>query len=136
MAKGRFRKFRAKASGFAKRFTRRSKSASKRSGIFGSGQTSLIQLPAMAYGAVRQPVATQAVSLVGGFLPLGEYTDEVVMGVASWLVAKNTSGFVRDMAIAGLVVENARVGETLSKQFLGTGSASSSSVANNQVSGY
>lgn len=78
--------------------------------------TNLIQIDAMAYGAARQYVSNLLMNVAGnvgitGFL--GQYSDEVLMGAADYLIAKHTSGFISEVAKKGLVIENARVGETI-----------------------
>lgn len=101
-------RFRRKAR--SRSFGRRFKSYARRAGVGKSA--SLVQLDAMIYGAVRAPISDKVSSLVP--IPvIGTVGDEVVMGLLNWLVAKNTSGMIRDVAIKGLVVENARLGEQI-----------------------
>lgn len=90
-----------------------------------TSRTQLIQVDAMAYGAVREYVSgvVQNVVPVG---VLGNIGDEVAMGVLNYFVAKNTSGMLRDVAAKGLVIENARLGQALTQGFIG-GSPTSSS---------
>lgn len=89
-----------------------------------ANRAQLIQVDAMAYGAIRAPVSNFIQSKIP--LPvIGNIGDELAMGVACWLVAKNTSGMLRDVAVKGLVIENARVGESLTQGFLGGGSTPS-----------
>ena len=86
------------------------KKASRRGGVGKSAN--LIQLDAMLYGAVRAPVSNWLASIVP--MPvIGQVGDEVIMGLANYLIAKNTGGMIRDVAIKGLVVENARLGEAV-----------------------
>jgi len=105
----RFRRKAKSRRGF-KAFARRT---ARRSGVGNSA--ALFQLDAMIYGAARSPIS----NLVGGIMPsnllggLGGLSDEVAMGAINYLVAKNTSGMVRNVALKGLVIENARVGEAL-----------------------
>lgn len=101
----RFRR-KARRSGIGKRL----KSYAKRGGIGKS--TNLVQIDAMLYGAVRAPIS----DFVQKTLPLpaiGNVGDELAMGLINYLVAKNTSGMLRDVAVKGLVVENARIGESV-----------------------
>lgn len=105
----RFRRKASRRKGF-RAFARR---AARRSGVGNSA--ALFQLDAMIYGAARAPVS----NLIGGIIPsnllggLGGLSDEVAMGALNYLVAKNTSGMVRNVALKGLVIENARVGEAI-----------------------
>lgn len=115
MAKFR-KKSRSRFGGF-KRYARRA------SPKFGSG--ALIQPDAMVYGAVRAPISQWVQKTVP--LPIvGDIGDELAMGAINWLVAKNMSGFARNVALKGLVIENARVGEALSSGMLAKASNGSS----------
>jgi len=109
-----------------KRFARRAKSfgrkASRRAGVGNSA--ALFQLDAVAYGALRQPVS-DAINKMIPIPVIGDLGDEVVMGLACYLVAKNTSGMLSNVAKKGLVVENARLGQQLSGMFLSGNTASS-----------
>jgi hypothetical protein len=81
----------------------------------------------MAYGAARQYLSNW-LAPVTAKVPLGSIADEVVMGGVCYLAAKNTSGMIRDMAVKGLVIENARLGEAIiSGQVLGGMTTSSAS---------
>jgi len=112
------------------------KSATRRSkgmfggSIFGTSDTSMIQPDAMVYGAVRQYGANLIAPLMANVPLLGQYSDEVGMGLIDWLVAKNTSGFIQGIAKKGLVVENARIGESL------VGSFGMSSTGNSGLASY
>lgn len=97
-----------------------------------SSNAHLVQLDAMIYGAVRAPVS----NFVQNAVPLpviGNIGDEVAMGLLNWLVAKNTSGMVRDIAVKGLVVENARLGESVATM---TGLAGVGTTAGTSTAGY
>lgn len=100
-------KFKKRKSGRFRAFARK---AVRRSGVGNSG--SLFQLDAMAYGAVRAPISNKVKELVPVQF-LGDLGDEVAMGLICYLVQKNTSGMISNVAKKGLVIENARVGETL-----------------------
>lgn len=93
------------------------KSKSRRSNSGGSS-VKLIQLDAMIYGAVREKTSNLIAPLVAK-IPLGNIADEVAMGGINYLVAKNTSGMIKDVALKGLVIENARLGEALVSGGLG-----------------
>jgi len=60
------------------------------------------------YGLARQPVANLAAPL-SSKLPLGQYNDEAVMVIISWLAAKKGSGLLAGAGRAGLAVEAARI---------------------------
>jgi len=124
----RFRKVRrARAKSFGGRFKR----VARRSGVGSSA--SLIQLDAMIYGAVRAPISDKVQSMLPVAV-LGGIGDEVAMGLVSWLVAKNTSGMIRNVALKGLVIENARLGESL-MSMSGLGNAIGGSSSNTQLLG-
>jgi hypothetical protein len=84
----------------------------KSSGLFGPNSGSLIQIDAMAYGAARQYVA-QLIAPVTSMIPLGNFAEPVGLGLADWLIAKNTSGIISDVARKGLTVENAAMGSQI-----------------------
>lgn len=77
----------------------------------------------MAYGAVRQYAAT-AIQPLTSKIPLGNVSDEVAMGLINWMVAKKTSGLIHNVAMKGLVVENARIGEAIVSGQIGIGGTS------------
>jgi len=101
------------------------KSFAKRGGVGNSA--ALLQVDAMAYGALRS-YASDLLKPVTSMIPLGTLSDEVGMAALNYFVAKNTSGMARNIAMKGLVIENARVGEALVQGGLGviTGSTSGS----------
>lgn len=108
----RFRR-KAKRHGGFRGFARR---AARRAGVGKSAN--LIQMDAMIYGGLRAPVSDFVQKAVP--IPvIGTVGDEVAMGLLDWLVAKNTSGMLRDVAMKGLVVENARLGEAVVSGGLG-----------------
>lgn len=76
-----------------------------------------IVVPAFAYGAVRQTAKNMAAPLTG-MLPLGDNNDEVVFGVAGYLLMKNTSGFLHDFGKAALYVESASLGHNIGNPLL------------------
>jgi hypothetical protein len=57
-------------------------------------------------------------------IPMGQYADEAVLGVAGYLLAKKGSGMVRDFGKAMLVVEAASIGHQLANGGLSNGSTS------------
>lgn len=89
--------------GFAKRSARK----------LGIGKsTQAIQVDAMLYGAGRSYLA-QLISPLTSKIPFGGIADEIGCGAIDYLVAKNMTGMVRDVALKGLTVENARLGEAI-----------------------
>jgi len=105
------------------KFGRRVKSKSRKSGFNffkkkgrksskSSSSVKLIQMDSMAYGAVRGQIANLITPLTN-MIPMGDVADEIGMGIVCYFAAKNTSGMVKDVAIKGLVIENARLGEAL-----------------------
>jgi len=105
---------------FKKRAKKRSRFGflkAKRRGSRG-GSVQLVQIDSMAYGAIRAPVS----NLIQKYIPIpviGQIGDELVMGGVDYLIAKNTSGMIRDIALKGLVIENARAGEAVAQMVLG-----------------
>lgn len=102
----------------------------KKAGI--GSMKSLIQIDAMLYGAIREKAST-AIAPYTSWIPGGSIADEVGMGLLNWAVAKWTGkGMLRQIALKGLVVENARVGEAVAQGQLGLlgGSSTSSGVFN------
>jgi len=104
---------------FRRRARRRSSGRSfskrrRRSGgsSFGMGTNSLIQPDAMIYGAIRGKVSTM-LDPITSKIPLGSISDEVGMGLLNWFVAKKTGGMLRNVAMKGLVIENARLGDAI-----------------------
>lgn len=55
------------------------------------------------YGLVREPLNNTIKGLTGNLAI--NLSDEIVLGVASWLIAKKTKGIVRDAAIIGVGIE-------------------------------
>lgn len=92
----------------------------------------LVQVDAMIYGALRSPVS----NFVQNAVPLpviGDVGDEVAMGLLNYFVAKNTSGMISDIAKKGLVVENARLGESIAGM---TGLTAAAGSAGSSAAGY
>lgn len=114
------RSFRKSASRFARR-------AARRSGVGNSA--SLLQVDAMAYGALRG-YASDAIAPLTAKIPFATVADEVGMGLLCWAVSKYAGkGMLGSIARKGLVIENARVGQTLSSGLpqLSIGTSSSDS---------
>jgi hypothetical protein len=81
------------------------------------------------YGAIRQK-ASDMLAPVTAKLPLGNISDEVVLGTAGYLLAKKTSGLPRQIGKAALVIEAARVGEAIMTGQVGLGGNASTTTAN------
>jgi len=112
---------RSTGGGFFKRKTRsRSTGASVK----------LIQFDAMIYGGARGYISNMLQPLTSK-IPLGSIADEVIMGGACYLVAKNTSGLIKDVALKGLIIENARLGEAVATGQIGSLLPSNSAIAGN-----
>lgn len=78
--------------------------------------TQIIQLPAMIYGAARNPVTGKVMEYTHGYTGmLGDYEDETVALALSWAAARFGSGMIAEIGRAGLTVENANIGATLTK---------------------
>lgn len=76
-------------------------------------------LPAAAYGIIRAP-AVNMTAMVPRFA--GNYTDEVILGVAGYLLAKRGKGFIRNLGMSALIVESAALGSQVSGGFTGMSS--------------
>ena len=113
--KKRFR--RAKARNFAAKYTRRGKSG------FSSG---LIQIDAMAYGAVR-PYISNLMAPLTNMIPAGNLADEISMGLVDYLVAKKIGGTIGKIASKGLIIENAMIGSSVSSGLLSSNKTTSPS---------
>jgi len=120
----RFRRKRSRASGFARGFAKRSRSRSSNS------SSGLIQIDAMLYGAGRN-IVSNLISPVTSMIPMGQYADEIGMGILNYYVAKKMGGMLGNVARKGLIVENAMVGSQVSSGFMG----GNKSVSNTQVYG-
>lgn len=85
-------------------------------------------LPAAVYGAARERVS-DALAPFTSKIPLGDITDEVVLGTACYYGAKKLKGNMRNACIAGLIIESARIGEAAADgSIMGSGSTSVSGV--------
>lgn len=76
------------------------------------GTNGAIQIPSMVYGAGRSYLSN-LIAPYTSKLPFGAVADEVGMSLVAYFAAKNTKGFVKDVAMKALTIENARVGEAL-----------------------
>jgi hypothetical protein len=91
------------------------RSIGKRVKRYGKKATSMsnpIQIDAMAYGALRAKMSDMLAPITSK-IPLGSISDEIGMGFLNYFVAKKTTGIIRNIALKGLVIENARLGEAI-----------------------
>ena len=103
------------------------KSYKKSGGKFSS--VKLIDLYAMLYGAGRQYIA-QAVSPITAKIPLGNFADNIVMGGINYAAAKFIPiKLVKEVAMKGLIIENAMIGQEGAALALGKTNMSSNSGA-------
>ena len=106
-----------------KKARRSNKRASIRARSRGSGNSSnplMIILPAMVYGAGRQYLSNMAQPLTSK-IPLGNYADEALFGLAGYFMAKKGKGIVKNIGTSMLIVESASLGNQLLGQ-IGTSS--------------
>ncbi|MBR9702596.1 hypothetical protein GOV10_01040 [Candidatus Woesearchaeota archaeon] len=79
-----------------------------------------VAVPSAIYGALRSRVSN-ALTPITEKVPLGSIADELVMGGASYLLAKNAKGIAKKIGMAGLTIESARLGEAVSDGSIGFG---------------
>lgn len=99
----------------------------------GAGKVKLLNTPAIVYGAARGTMATFLAPVTSKLGFLGSVSDEVGMGIANYLIAKNTSGMIKKAAIAGLTIENAMLGQEIAKGGLSLAGIGAGSTSNNDV---
>lgn len=83
----------------------------------GTRMDKLIQFDSMIYGASRAKVSNAIAPLTSKIPILGNLSDEAGMVFLNYMVAKNTGGMLRNIALKGLVIENARAGEAIGGGF-------------------
>ena len=85
-----------------------------RSGRRSSGSMNPLKVvvPALIYGAARGYIST-AIKPLTDKVPLGNYADEAVFGVAGYFMAKKGKGMIKDAGIAIMTVEAASLGSQL-----------------------
>jgi hypothetical protein len=69
-------------------------------------------LPAVLYGAGRQYLVNLATPLTS-MVPLGQYADEAVLGIAGYYLAKKGRGMMKEVGRSMLIVEAASLGSGL-----------------------
>lgn len=72
---------------------------------------SAVILPAFVYGAARARLSSWVQQVIPGVA--GQYTDEIVLGLAGWYLAKKNTGFLRNIGMAALTIESASVGNQM-----------------------
>lgn len=93
----------------------RKRSRSRRSSGFGFGMSGTIGtlVASAAYGAVREKVST-VISPLTSKIPLGDVADEVGMIIVATVAKKYIKNpIVTKIADAALIVEGARIGESI-----------------------
>lgn len=117
MAKRRFKKARSGFKAFKRHYSRHKQ---------GYGEVGAI-IGAMAYGAVREKAAS-ALSPVTQKVPLGNASDEVVLGLSAFLLNKFVGRKVpilKPLFKGAIIIESARVGELIATGNLGIGQSNS-----------
>jgi hypothetical protein len=71
-----------------------------------------IIIPSLIYGAVREK-ASNMLTPITSKVPMGNIADELVLGTISYFLAKKGKGMVKQIGIAGLTIESARLGEAI-----------------------
>ena len=93
----------------------------RRSGRKATSMGKAIQFDSMIYGAARGRVSNYLAPYTAK-IPLGSIADEVGMGILCYFVAKKTgAGMLRNVALKGLVIENARIGDAVASGAVGIG---------------
>lgn len=72
----------------------------------------------MAYGALRPAIANFVTPFTSA-LPFGNLADNLALGLTTWFIAKRTKGLARNVALKGLVIENALIGGELAGNLTG-----------------
>ena len=88
------------------------KAPKRRRSSSNSGKVQAVQFDAMIYGAGRQYVSNLITPLTS-MIPLGAVSDELGMGIVNYMLAKNMKGMIKKVAMKGLIIENARIGQTI-----------------------
>jgi hypothetical protein len=83
-------------------------------------------IPAALYGAARGYISN-AITPLTSKIPLGQYTDEVVLGLAGYVAAKKGRGIVKQIGTSMLLIEAASLGKQAVGGMGGSTSGSSTS---------
>jgi len=98
----------------------------------GAGNSLAIIGGAMAYGAVREKISNALIPVTSA-IPLGNYADEALLGLLSWGTYKYVKNpLISKIALGGLVVESARIGEGIANGSLMAGMTKSSSSSSSE----
>jgi len=103
---------------------RKSRSSGRSSGGLSPENT---LMGGLIYGAARNKISSTLRGMVGG--GLGSVSDEVIMGVISYLAAKKGSGILRDAGKAGLAIEASRFSQNFSLSGVSTVTTSTSTTS-------
>ena len=98
---------------FGKRGSYRGFKRSSRSRSSGSSNPLTVVIPAMAYGAGRSYLSNLALPLTSKLGFLGQYSDEVLFGLAGWFIAKKNLMGLKPLGVAMLTIESASIGSQL-----------------------
>jgi len=99
-----FRRIARRASGFARRAYR------------GASKTQPSLMTAALYGAgygAARPLLANLVSPVSSMIPMGQYRDELALGLLGFAAAKWGSGMIRNAGRTALIVESASAASQL-----------------------
>jgi len=109
----------------SRQMKRRKKGYSKR-GSSSSVSPMKLLIGAMIYGAAREKVSNLLTPLTSK-IPLGDVTDEAVLGLISYYTAKKGKGVLKQIGQAGLSIEAARLGEYAVSKFMNNSTSGTSS---------
>jgi len=84
--------------------------------------TSLIQPDSMIYGAGRRYLSQLITPVTSRLGVLGTLSENAVLGTGLWLIAKKSSGAIKNIAIKGLVAENVLAGDDIAQMIMNKGS--------------
>ena len=115
----------------SKGFKRSAKRSGKSSSGFGMNKLMGVVIGASIYGAGRE-FASNKLQPVFNKIPAGDLADEVGMGILSYFIAKgkipliNRIPYSKEIGLAGLTIESARVGAYLGAKFMPMGVSTTS----------
>lgn len=87
---------------------RKSRSRGRSSGGVRAGE---ILVGGIVYGIARNKISSMLKNSLGGVV--GNMSDEVIMGIVSYLAAEKGSGMIRDAGKVGLGIEASRFSQNL-----------------------
>jgi hypothetical protein len=131
MAK-RFKRVKARA----RTFFRSAKKASRRKSL-GSSMSPVMRIGyGMGYGFLRGQVSNVVNTKIAPMLPFGQYSDEVVFGLASYLMAKSSNKTIKSIGQSGLAIEGALLGNQLGQSINLLGSFGQSQTPTVKIAGF